>query len=935
MIFKKIVLITAVSIGVLHINYLLFQNDFKVSDRYKEYLEVKTDENSPVSRRWMDFSLTTAKRLNLSPTHASRFYAYVATTYSDVLEKTGSASEASVATRDVINALYPVRKTETDEFFKSLGFENSLSKESADIVEKIIDRPAIDNSNLTWDKAVPEGTDKWYIRENKVDGGAMAGAWLPWILDKETDFTVPQPPNENSLYGKLESEKVNFAVSERNIEDIDAVYFWHGTRGFEKGASGDNITPAGVWLNIFYKEVGNIDDLKFAKDQKILSQSIADSFIVAWRVKYKYYTKRPSMLSENLNLAVGDPPFPSYVSGHSTISYTAATVLGSLYPEKKYLWERNAKDARNSRLLGGIHYNIDNLIGCLLGKQVGQKILEESSLSKAKGKLSVSNTYGITGAGEFALLKAAMTWSKVPKLISENISELRKPSVGVSFRDVSKESGILTDINSDYYPKPNPMTGGSAWADYDRDGDLDLYVASINPEEENKLYRNDGGNFTNIAPEAGVNYKGNSWGVAWADYDRDGDSDVYISNFGQNEDLDSPGEKNILYKNNGDGTFTDVTGISGTGGRGHSTGVAWADYDRDGDVDLYVSNYGVLLTGGLMKSEPNHLFRNNGNGTFTDVAKKLNVTDVDFGTGWHLGASPNNQLRSGLSYQPQWLDIDGDSNMDLFVATDFGSSPLFRNNGDGSFTDITESSGMNIYGTNMGVAAGDYDNDLDIDIFVTNIEDDYLWRNNGNKTFSQVAPDLKVADLGHGWATGLLDIDNDGDLELYVVNGAEGVNWRNPGRRIPKSRDSLYLMDSGKYVEVSKKAGISDTDIALGGSFADFDGNGFTDIFLNLTNGNNKLLKNSGNSNNWLTVRLQGTESNRDAIGAKIILTTSTGKQIREVSSGGSYLSQNSPWPTFGIGRDSSIQKIEVIWPSGKKDELTNITPGKIITITE
>jgi hypothetical protein len=207
----------------------------------------------------------------------------------------------------------------------------------------------------------------------------MAGKWKTWILEGNEEFIIPPPPEMDSLSDKLEIEKVRYATQRRKREDIDVVRFWHGASGFTKEGSGGNITPAGVWQNILFTELEgqDIDEATYSQAQKILAQSIADSFIQTWKVKYKYWTQRPSMRDPYLVLTVADPPFPGYVSGHSTISATAATVLSNLFPKKEGVFLQNAKDAKNSRLIGGIHYDIDNEIGEYLGKRIGYSIFEK------------------------------------------------------------------------------------------------------------------------------------------------------------------------------------------------------------------------------------------------------------------------------------------------------------------------------------------------------------------------------------------------------------------------------------------------------------------------------------------------------------------------------------------------------------------------------
>jgi len=375
---------------------------------------------------------------------------------------------------------------------------------------------------------------------------------------------------------------------------------------------------------------------------------------------------------------------------------------------------------------------------------------------------------------------------------------------GVDFSDVTDIAGVGCTGSS----------RGVAWGDYDNDGDLDLYVANYN--EANVLYRNNGdGTFTDVTSEAGVGCISHSYGVAWGDYDNDGDLDLYVANYGAN----------VLYRNNGDGTFTDVTSEAGVSCTGSSLGVAWGDYDNDGDLDLYVANH----------YEANVLYKNNGDGTFTDVTGAAGV-----------GCT-------GSSYGVAWGDYDNDGDLDLYV-TNYEANVLYRNNGDGTFTDVTSEAGVSCTGSSRGVAWGDYDNDGDLDLYVANYnEANVLYRNNGDGTFTDVTSEAGVGCTGHSLGVAWGDYDNDGDLDLYVTNDGANVLYRNNG-------DGTFTMVG---------AGVGCTGSSYGVAWGDYDNDGHLDLYV-ANSGANVLYRNNGNLNHWLQIRLHGTISNRSAIGTKV-----------------------------------------------------------------
>ncbi len=333
------------------------------------------------SRRWMNLALEVQMKENMAPATTARFYAYVASVYADVLSATEDNKQASRATAEIINNLTPKHVEATNDLLVELGTNYIYLNNGAwHILRQYLNRSRSDRADLVWDRQTPQEPHAWYIRDiyTPIDEGAMAGKWKPWILPEDREFSVPPPPTIGSFADRLELEKIRYATRKRTDRDIPTIRVWQGASGFVKEKSGDNINPAGVWQNILFVEVGTdptMDDARYSQAQKLLAQAIADAFIVGWRVKYTYWTQRPSMRDPYLVLAIADPPFPGYVSGHSTISATAATILAHLFPNKRDVWEQNSQDAKNSRLWAGIHYDIDNQIGEHLGQRVGQQVL--------------------------------------------------------------------------------------------------------------------------------------------------------------------------------------------------------------------------------------------------------------------------------------------------------------------------------------------------------------------------------------------------------------------------------------------------------------------------------------------------------------------------------------------------------------------------------
>jgi len=503
---------------------------------------------------------------------------------------------------------------------------------------------------------------------------------------------------------------------------------------------------------------------------------------------------------------------------------------------------------------------------------------------------------------------------------------------------------------------------GVALLDYDNDGWLDIYLlngstfAALKGKEPAPramlFHNNHDGTFTDVTEKAGVANERWGFGVAVADYDNDGWPDIYVANYG----------KNRLYHNNHDGTFTDVAEKAGDALGGWSTGPTWGDYDRDGLVDLFVPGYlkfdadhppvagqagisasacqfrGVsfLMCGPRgLPGEGDHLFHNNGDGTFSDVSKKAGVSD------------PQNYY--GLA--SVFVDADDDGWLDLAVANDSVPRYLYRNRHDGTFEDVSYLSGFALTNeglaqASMGIAVGDYNRDGRLDFFVTTFSDDYktLYRNDGAFNFSDVT---YPAGLGSptipflGWGAGFLDFDNDGLLDIFVANGHvyPSVDQRDWGTTWAERPQLFRNLDGMKFQEVppATGSGLALVVPARGAAFGDLFNDGSIDVVLNNMDSAPALLRNVvKNGNHWIALKLVGgAKSPRDAIGAAVFLTAGGVRQRADVLSGGSYGSSSDPRVHFGLGSAPKIERVEIRWPDGKKEEVAISGVDRIVTVVE
>jgi hypothetical protein len=428
-------------------------------------------------------------------------------------------------------------------------------------------------------------------------------------------------------------------------------------------------------------------------------------------------------------------------------------------------------------------------------------------------------------------------------------------------------------------------------------------------------------------------------GVATGDYDNDGWPDLYVTNFG----------RNILYHNNGNGTFTDVTERTGTAGGGWSTGALFVDTDRDGYLDLIVTRYmewdfsmdifcGEHRPGYRSFCHPNDfkpaaalVYHNNGNGTFTDVTEKSG-----------FGASPGKGL--GCAFN----DLDRDRWPDIVIANDAAPQQIFHNNRNGTFTEMGVTKGLAYDDdghafSGMGVDFEDYDNDGWPDVFIDALANErYGLFRNVKGDFQHVSRPSNVAAitrLHSGWGTKFLDYDNDGWKDLFVAQShvMDNIDLMQPPLRYLEM-PLLMRNVQGKFEDVSARSGgpFQVRSAARGAAFGDLDNDGFVDIVLNVTDDKAVVLRNQGNGNHWLTLNTEGTVSNRDGIGAQVRLVSASGlEQHAIVTTGGSYLSASDKRLHFGLGGDKAVKMLEITWPSGTVQHLENVPADQILIVRE
>ena len=539
-------------------------------------------------------------------------------------------------------------------------------------------------------------------------------------------------------------------------------------------------------------------------------------------------------------------------------------------------------------------------------------------------------------------------------------------SGSIVFEDATKAAGLSGWKNvmgaADKRLIIDTNGSGLGLIDYDNDGWLDVYLvngstfAALDGKEEPPhaalFHNNHDGTFTDVAAKAGVTNDRWGFGAAIADYDNDGWADILVTNWG----------KNRLYHNNHDGTFTDLAEKAGVALENWSAGGTWGDYDGDGRLDLFIAGYvhfdrdnlpyaktkatgfsycefrGEPVMCGPMnlQGEPDHLFHNNGDGTFTDVSTKAGVND---------------EVNKYYGLTPVFVDVNDDGKPDLVVANDSTLSYLYLNRGDGTFEDASYTSGFGLNADGrevaaMGIAVGDYMNNGRLDFAVSDFEDEskLLFRNEGNSGFNEVSMQAGVGKISLpflGWGDGFLDFDNDGWIDLMFVNGhiypaADRLDW---GSSYAQKVLLFHNEHNGKFsaVPAVKGTGLADVISSRGVAFGDLFNDGKIDAIVNQIDGPPVLLKNvNPDKHHWVELKLiGGPKSPRDGVGATVYLTANGLRQRQDVISGGSYVSSNDPRPHFGLGDASDAGMAEIHWRSGVKETIKLSAVDRIYTITE
>jgi hypothetical protein len=563
-------------------------------------------------------------------------------------------------------------------------------------------------------------------------------------------------------------------------------------------------------------------------------------------------------------------------------------------------------------------------------------------------------SYLMTAKAWKMLLAAATvcctTYAQQPAKVKE-----QQAAISVKYTDIRKTAGITfkqdsTQTDEKYYLET--MGTGVGWIDYDQDGLMDLYFVQAGATDIYKppaplrsaLYRNNGdGTFTDVTEKAGVGGEGHyGQGVTVGDFDNDGYPDLYVTGYG----------RAILYHNNGNGTFTDVTAKAGVADEGNwSTSAGWFDYDKDGYLDLVVTNYiewgpqnnlwcGERRPGYRSYCNPNNykgqktkLYHNNRDGTFTDVSDKSGVSKPESkGMGVVLA------------------DFNGDGWTDIAIANDTWPNFLFLNNHDGTFKDVSLISGLAAsedgkYEAGMGIDAADVDGDGLLDVYVTHLDFELnrLYHNNGDETFTDVTYKSGIGNKGvllSGVAAKFIDYDNDGWMDILQLNGAmlDNVNLYHGEISYKEPLLMFRNLGRGRFEKTSESLGpdFMQPIAGRGLATADFDNDGDIDIATNNRGDYPELLRNDGgNANHWLEVLLIGTQSNRDGIGAVLKLTSEGFAHVEQAEGGTSYMSASDPRIHFGLGRRTKIDSLVITWPSGRVDKLTDVAVDKIIAVKE
>lgn len=544
------------------------------------------------------------------------------------------------------------------------------------------------------------------------------------------------------------------------------------------------------------------------------------------------------------------------------------------------------------------------------------------------------------------------TWTVVLALVACTFCSIVQADHPIQLADVTRHTGITfrhTDGSSGRHYIVEYVSSGLALLDYDMDGDIDIYFLNgapmpgtkVTAAPRNALYRNDGNwRFTEVTGPAGVGDTGHGLGVTVGDYDNDGDPDLYLNNFGPN----------VLYRNNGDGTFSDVTRPAGVqNGNRVGAGTCFLDMDADGDLDLYVSNYikfsydkhvvrtrqgyPIYASPRDFPPDPDTLYRNNGDGTFTDVS-------ISSGIAAHAGPG------MGMVC----ADYDGDGDTDIFVGNDVDANFLFQNNGRGKFEEVGLLSGAAYDGSgmehgSMGVECADFNNDGLLDFHVTSYQQELatLYKNVGGGILEDVTVTARAGLGTRGqvtWGNAFVDFDNDGDRDLFIACGHlyDNVDHFDDTTSYMARNMVLENLGNGQFSDVSDQCGdgmavkLSSRGVGAG----DMDNDGDLDVVILNSRREPTLLRNdSPTGNHWLEIRLRGTKTNRDGVGARVEVIAGDLTQIDEVHSGRGYQGHFGTRLHFGLGKHTRVDRIRVRWLGGAVDRRENVAADQLLTITE
>jgi len=502
-----------------------------------------------------------------------------------------------------------------------------------------------------------------------------------------------------------------------------------------------------------------------------------------------------------------------------------------------------------------------------------------------------------------------------------------------SFTEVTTQSGVRHSwgyASGGGIPDPVEMAGGLAAVDFDRDGDIDVYLVGgdTNP---NRLYRNDGGGgFTEIAGDVGLDAMHLGSGPVFGDLDGDGDLDLFVGSVA--------GDPWYLFRNDA-GNYVDVTQTSGIAMTAENTiSASLADYDRDADLDLFLAHWGTDR-----RADTETLWQNNGDGTFTTASIQSGIAAQIIGPTTVGGGNID------FSFASIFSDIDGDGDPDILLSSDFNTSKAFENQGDGTFRDISDRDVI-VDRNGMGNAVGDIDNDGDMDWFVTSIFEpsglsnanigNRLYRNLGNGAFEDVTDAAGVADGGWGWGACMEDFDLDGDLDLFHVNGWKPVDPRGTGTITIYETDQVRYFESqgnGSFIEAATEAGLSDTGQGRGAACFDYDRDGDLDILVTNNDESRSVVfyrNDYAGGNRYLTIRLNGSGLNTFAIGARVEVSAGNLSMVREIRAGNQYVSQGPAEAHFGLGT-AAIANVTVRWPDGSVSSHPGVSGGRLLIIDQ